>query len=67
MTRIHPRAHLPLLLIRVYVTLPAATKVISTGREDQNFPTLKGEAGPKAETSLAGNRGMFVYKRVIQK
>lgn len=53
---IHPRARLPLLLLRVYVTLPGATEVISPGREEQNFPTLKGETGQKTEAWLAGNR-----------
>lgn len=44
-TCIHPRAHLPVLLIGAFVTLPGATEVISPGREARNSPILKGETG----------------------
>lgn len=56
MTCLHPRTRLPLPLIRLYVTFPGATEVISPGSEDQNFPTLKGETGQKTEARLVGNR-----------
>lgn len=61
-TCVRPRAHLPLLLIRVYVTLPGATEVINPGRKGWNFPTLQGENGQKIEARLMGNTGVFLYK-----
>ena len=56
MTRVHPRAHLPVLLTGTFVILPGATEVISPGREAQNSPILKGETRQRTETRLVENR-----------
>ena len=56
MTCIHPRAHLPVLLIGAFVILPGATEVISPSREAQNSPILKGETRQRTQARLVENR-----------